>query len=181
LFAFPDLIIQTVFGADYVSASVVLQVLVWGSLLNVVGQINLSYLNASGRPFSVTSVIALAAVSNFVLNLALIPKYGMLGAAVATSLSFLFLLVLSAWKLHKLVTIVPPVWAWGKNVVCCVLMIGFMSVLKKVLVLPVWLEAGVVLAAAGVFYVVLVFLFRVVDVKELRELFYRILPATFKK
>lgn len=181
LFAFPDLIIQTVFGADYVSASVVLQVLVWGSLLNVVGQINLSYLNASGKPFVVTSIIAFAAIANFVLNLFLIPDYGMLGAAVATSLSFLLLLVLSAWKLHKLVTIVPPVWAWSKNVLCCIAMIGFMSVLKKVLVLPVWVEAGVVLAAAGVFYVVLVFLLRVIDVKELRELFYRILPATFKK
>ncbi len=167
---FPELIIQTIFGADYVSAAMPLRILSIGALMNIIAQVNLSYFNASGKPGLVTRFVGIVAIVNVVLNFLFIPSYGIAGAAAATSLSLLLLLIMSAWHLHRHLAVVSPVWSWMKNVLCCLAMIGSMFWLKKILQLNVFVEAGLVLAIAGIIYIILIFLLRVLDVKELKEL-----------
>lgn len=176
LFTFPDLIIRVIFGPEYEQASIALKILVFGALFSTVAQINFTYFSASGKPLLVTKLFAIAAIVNVVLNFILIPPYGIVGAAVATSLSLGVMLIINKAILHRYLKIESPVWSWTKNLVCCIIMIGIIIGLKKILVMQIFLEAFIVLLIAGMAYIGLIFLFGIVDVKELKELKSHIFP-----
>ncbi len=52
-------------------------------------------INLMGKTYLLPFIVGAAACANLALNFALIPSYGMMGAAVATTLSYLILLLLS--------------------------------------------------------------------------------------
>jgi O-antigen/teichoic acid export membrane protein len=77
------------FGADYVPAYASLVILSVGQLFNVfAGSVGM-LLNMTGHERDATRGVAVAAVANVPLNLALIPAFGMEGAAIATAISLL--------------------------------------------------------------------------------------------
>ncbi|MEZ4795085.1 MAG: flippase [Flavobacteriaceae bacterium] len=77
------------FGASYVSANTALLILLMGQAVNAFcGSIGV-YLNMTGKQ-QVFQVVLLSALGvNVVLNYFLIPKFGMTGAAIATSVSMI--------------------------------------------------------------------------------------------
>lgn len=79
-----DRLIGTVFGVEYLPAVLPLQILCWtipGAMFRGVAQ---SVLIAHGRQDHLLTTTAWAAAGNLALNVALIPVWGMAGAAVAT-------------------------------------------------------------------------------------------------
>lgn len=80
-------ILRLVFGAEYVAAYPALAILCGANLVHAgfgtVGPL----LNMSGYERDTTKGIAIAAATNIVLNAALIPFFGMIGAAVATAIT----------------------------------------------------------------------------------------------
>ncbi len=80
--------IRFVFGAEYLGAVPVLQVLSLFVLANAVTKITSNGLDFLGRARDRAIVKTTMAVANFVLNLLLIPALGVVGAAVATLITY---------------------------------------------------------------------------------------------
>ncbi|MCI4368701.1 MAG: polysaccharide biosynthesis C-terminal domain-containing protein, partial [Thermoplasmata archaeon] len=88
LFGFdPTLSIDAVFGAKFVSSALALQVLVVGSFISaILGPVN-SCMAGMGYARALLATTVLSAGINLVASLALIPTFGLLGAAVAWSVA----------------------------------------------------------------------------------------------
>lgn len=79
--------VQFVFGTDYLDAVPVVQVMSLYVLVNAVNRMNNDGLDFLGRARDRAIVKSGTAISNFVLNLLLIPILGVVGAAIATVLT----------------------------------------------------------------------------------------------
>lgn len=81
-------IISALFGKEYVKAALPLTILSIGYLLFSLSDISMNILSVLKRTKTIFCIIATFALSNVVLNYFLIPKYGIVGAGIATSISF---------------------------------------------------------------------------------------------
>jgi O-antigen/teichoic acid export membrane protein len=95
-----EFLVVTLFGAAFAAGALPLAVLACGQAINAgmgsAGQL----LNASGYERQTAIALAGAAFANITLNASLIPFWGMSGAALATSISFLLwngYMVLTLW------------------------------------------------------------------------------------
>lgn len=78
---------MSLFGSEFEKGSYALIILSLGQLINAItGSVGL-ILMMTGRQREHLNLILIMTLSNIVLNAILIPKYGLLGAALATSLS----------------------------------------------------------------------------------------------
>ncbi len=80
----PDAVIRLIFGHGFSSAGLLLLVLSPMPILMALDAVLGSLLNALGAQRAVTGIFIACAVVNVVLNIALIPHTGALGAAIAT-------------------------------------------------------------------------------------------------
>lgn len=88
LIVFGGEILELVFGVEFASGRLALAIICGGQLINAaVGSVVL-LLNMTGHETVVVRGLMVAAVSNILLNLVLIPVWGMEGAAVATVATF---------------------------------------------------------------------------------------------
>jgi O-antigen/teichoic acid export membrane protein len=86
IFAAP--IVKTVFGSAYLASIPVLQVHIWSTIAVFLGIASGQWLLAEGLQFISLLRTALGLLVNLMLNLVLIPNYGALGAAIATTVSY---------------------------------------------------------------------------------------------
>lgn len=88
VFLFAGFIIIELFGTNYISAISVLRIHIWAGISIFLGCAIIQYLVTENytKIFLATTIIG--AVSNVVINLILIPKYGINGAAISTVISY---------------------------------------------------------------------------------------------
>lgn len=108
LIVFPKFILNF-FGENYTKASVVLTIVLAGQLINTFsGSVGI-YLNMTGRQKVFQKIVLIAVSINLILNVILIPRYEMIGAAISTAIS------LSFWN------IAGAVWIYRKDNIMLVL------------------------------------------------------------
>ncbi|MDG5776838.1 flippase [Haloarculaceae archaeon H-GB1-1] len=88
---FPSDIVSVAFGAGYAGAGAALSILIVGSFTSAAFGRNRETLSALGATKFIMVSNAVAFVVNVVLNLVLIPRYGVVGAAVASTGSYVSL------------------------------------------------------------------------------------------
>lgn len=97
--------ILNLFGPNYTQATLALKIMVVAQVLNAFcGSVGY-YLNMTGKENAYLKMLLLALALNIVLNLLLIPKYGIEGAATATGLSLIlwnFIGVIYIYKKDKI-------------------------------------------------------------------------------
>lgn len=100
-FLFPETIINILFGPVYAQpvVALTLRILALGVLINVVFGPNAPTLIVFGRPRLVLLDNFIAAVVYIIANLILIPDYGMVGAAIAATLSLAVINVLKSTQI----------------------------------------------------------------------------------
>jgi O-antigen/teichoic acid export membrane protein len=81
---FAGTIIQVLFGPAYANSVPVLRILAWSGVLVICRGTFRQALNAAGQHSTDLGCAAVASATNVILNLILIPRYGMLGSAAAT-------------------------------------------------------------------------------------------------
>jgi O-antigen/teichoic acid export membrane protein len=91
LAVFPADVLGIVFGAEYTPAALVLTILTVGFFSHAATGRNRETISAIGFTKYVFLSNVVAFVANVVLNVLLIPRYGIVGAAVASASSYLFL------------------------------------------------------------------------------------------
>ncbi len=147
-----DEIVSFVFGASYVDSGPPLTVLAVGYAMLAVFSMALTMITSSGRPGMSLALAASALVVDVVLNLALIPAFGMMGAAVGTSVTFgIGLSVALVWLWRRFDAALP--WATALRVGLIVALLVLVESWMPIQELPVILE---VLVLGGT-YIALLF------------------------
>ncbi len=95
-------LIALVYGADYLPAYQILLFLIPGLILSSFNGITIPYFTSKNRQQVPIICGAVSLILNVVLNLMLIPKYGVIGAAMVTTFTYsLFSLVIVALYCHE--------------------------------------------------------------------------------
>jgi stage V sporulation protein B len=169
IFGFSDLIIEILFGDNFIGGAMALQILVIGVLFFTVSVVNHNVISAVGFPQSVTKIIFAAALLNVVANIILIPPFGIEGAAVATTASYCLALILSTLKVRQVVNSKIPLTIWVKTSLAAG---GFLLSVyggKMLLSLPKKVELIIVLTFSFCVYLGLVFMLRLISIIEVKR------------
>ena len=134
LFLFPEVVLNFLFGLNYIQAASALRILALGFMFHAfLGLNGLSLLVMGETRFLMLTSLS-GAISNVVLNVALIPILGIVGAALASLLSYCVVNIFNSTKLYQLSRIHPftrnyvkPV---GISIVLLTLIYAFTSYLK---------------------------------------------------
>ena len=108
VFVFSEYILL-IFGDGYLLAKNAFLILLLAQLFNCICGPSALYLNMTGRQKKLNVILLISLAINVILNLILIPEFGMLGAALGTSLSFVFAKVLASatvWHLDNVKTFI---------------------------------------------------------------------------
>lgn len=98
---FPETVIGVTFGPEYESGALALSVLAVGFFTHAIVGPNSNTLTSVGRTRLIMYDNVIVAGTNIALNFLLIPEYGILGAAVATSVSYGLLNALYTYQLYR--------------------------------------------------------------------------------
>jgi O-antigen/teichoic acid export membrane protein len=169
VFMFSSLFINLFFGQEYVSGALALQILLVGVLFYTVAGINNYIISAIGKPKIVTKIILFSALINFVANMSLIPFFGIIGAAIATSLSYLTTLLISTYMITKFIQTKLPIVIWLKITFVGLIFVLFIGLLKKVLVMNPWAELIISTMLAGIVYLIFIYVLKIIDIKEIKR------------
>ncbi len=84
LFLFSDYLLGILFGSEFLIAGSILKILACGALFSSVVGISTSLISIKGKTKMVLSNFLVFTIINILLNILLIPRSGMIGAAIAT-------------------------------------------------------------------------------------------------
>ncbi len=104
---FPEFI-TGMFGEEYKVGATEMIVLAAGQLVNSLCGPNMTILTMTGKERNAQAIMMVAAGANLLLNFLLIPKYGIMGAAIATSVSMVLWNIASVaaiYRYYKIITI----------------------------------------------------------------------------
>jgi O-antigen/teichoic acid export membrane protein len=93
LYVLSDYFVLFYYGSEYGASSYSLQILLVGTFFFGISRVFFPVLQATGWLRYTESLTVITLVVNIALNLFLIPRYGIEGAAIATSISYVFLFV----------------------------------------------------------------------------------------
>lgn len=115
-------IILFIYGSGYENSILALKILIW-QVFTVFVNVPFAYclLACEGRKYYMYSVV-LGAIINIVLNLILIPRYSLIGAAIATIISEI--IVLTALYIFSLKIIYAPIGKYAIKIVICSSLLG---------------------------------------------------------
>lgn len=85
---FSDDVVSLFYGTGFLSSSLALRILIWAEIFVFLGVVNNSILIAANKQKIDPIFTGVSAVVNIVLNLILIPKYGIVGAALVSLISY---------------------------------------------------------------------------------------------
>jgi O-antigen/teichoic acid export membrane protein len=100
-----DQLLYYLYGAAFTAGNGALSVLLAMQIVNVFMYLQIMSLNAIDRPRDSFRATMIAALMNILLNIALIPVFGILGAAIATALSMSVNALLSYILLRRIVPV----------------------------------------------------------------------------
>ena len=95
LLLFSEYVLST-FGSNYILAKNALWVLLIAQFFNSITGPSALYLNMTGRQKKLNVILLISLVINIVLNFLLVPAFGMLGAAISTTTSFVISKILAS-------------------------------------------------------------------------------------
>ena len=174
MFSFSDLIIKVFFPLGYVEASLTLKILSIGMIFATLTGISVNFFAGIGKPQISSLIIYTSALFNLVANFILIPIFGIVGAAITTTLSHFIAMVMGLIKTRKFITFKIPIAIWAKTLFSGILFIIIIWLLKEIISINALAEASIVLAISGAAYIGFLFVFRIINAKEMRDLLRRI-------
>jgi O-antigen/teichoic acid export membrane protein len=164
MFVYPESLLTNIYGADYISGALVLRILAMGSIANSYFGFNYHTIMASGDSDLLMKCSLASAAMNVFLNFILIPQYGILGAAIASSVSFSLIEVFMTFKIWKNQNIHPFTLTYKRLTVIGILMIASMLAARKALLLT---GANWEYAAFIILYFAIVMYANILDKAEL--------------
>ncbi len=174
-FSFSAEILNLFFGSFYAQGSDVLKILAIGAIFFSIVQINGTVLNGLGKPKNYTKIVYLGAIINLVGNIILIPIIGIIGAAISTLLTYIVMFLFSFVELRKFVRIKVPVLDWTKTLIIGIISLLSVYFLKNLLVTNIFLEVFICFSVFISIFIILLFLFKIINLKEILDLIKQII------
>ena len=104
---FPGAVINILFGSEFVNAATSLKFLAIGMFFYSIFTISENLLSMREKTKITLMSFVLAAFLNITLNIILVPRYGINGAAISTMLSYIFWSILTLFMAKKYTSIIP--------------------------------------------------------------------------
>ena len=172
---YPEVILNYLFGEEFIIGVNALRILTIGVLLYAISTVNIASLSAFDKVSYTSKIVLSATALNIILNFILIPMFSIDGAAIATTISYMFILISSTIMLRRILPIKYPFVHWIKTWILYILFLILGFYLKKIINLPIFLEITVVLGLSITLYFVGIFLFKFIKIEELRDLVRKVL------
>lgn len=160
-----------VYKEQFISAAIVSQWLIWSVVIQFFNEPNSRLVVIAGYPEMITVMLGISMTTNILLNCFLIPRFGVLGSALAHLFSTLLFAILNGvFVFYRIIRINPlpmiskpalAAFAWGGILYFC---------------RPFAL--GVRLALGGICYLAVIFLTRAISVRDLHILGQVITPSS---
>ena len=122
VFLFPSVVLTVLFGAEYVASTIALQILALGFFVHTFLGPNSMTMIVLGKTRFLMWFSGISVGVNVVLNVLLIPRYGMEGAAVASAVSLTTINILTMYKVHQYSGIHPFTWNYIKPVMAATML-----------------------------------------------------------
>lgn len=168
MFLFPDVTISFLFGQKYRAAAHALQILALGFMFHTFLGLNGMTLIIIGKPkFNMIGDV-FAVVSNITLNIALIPRYGTVGAALATIVSYFVANFFMSYWLYRETKIHPFSWSYMKSLVISFVSLGIVKAMN-LKVDTIWHALCTLIGPLAAYYA-LVLLSRSIDKEDVELL-----------
>ncbi len=171
LFVYAKDFILLFFSEKYVTGATTLQIILIGTLFYLIGFVSNNVLSALGKPKEVTKIVLSAAALNFLFNLILIPKFGIVGAGFATTFSYIYIFVLSTYTLKKAVPFTFSL-SFLFKILCStlVLIISLFSFKLAALFANFYVNFALTVVVSGVIYFFVCHLLHLFSFNELQTL-----------
>lgn len=178
--AIADVFITKVYGAAYLPSVVPLQILVASLIFAFLDFPVGSLLNACNMQRIQTTAMGVTMVFNILLNIILIPRFSIIGAAVAALLSNAALFIFGYIYVHRIVEL--PSWKfWGKiaKILLAAAIMGLVVILFKGFLIHIFAPAGfirtltflgILMLLGGITYLLLLFIFGILRKEEINDL-----------
>lgn len=145
-------ILGVLFGSEYISGWLILIVLIVGKLPEGIQAIVARYLQGLNRPDLEARATIVATALNLVLNIVLISQFGLIGAAIATTVSYAAGTVMRLRYLSWLIRIRFPYREVGWCVLASVIMAGTVFWLRTLITIDSFLPlSGIIVVGVGVY------------------------------
>jgi len=128
-------IIQFVYGEGFSSAASALKILIWAEALVFVNYLGGQLLNVIDKQNVYTKIIGITAGLNIFLNTFLIPKYGYIGASIATLLCELLVFILVYQTIRGFLLKINLLCLLWRPILCS---LGMGIIILKIDFLPLW-------------------------------------------
>ena len=150
---FPTPIVRLIYGSSYTTAATPLSILAFGFFSSALVGGSTLLLQSIGKTKPVFGILAFAAVSNVILNYILIPKYGVVGAAIATCTTLTaksFMSLISAYHYTKMH---PYKRSYYKSILASLFSVGTVYVVIKYIfaTVPLWVLLPAFLAFVALY------------------------------
>ncbi len=162
-FAFAPLIIKVLFGVKYVAASNALRIFSLFFIFMAVRSINFSVIAGIGKPKERSIILYYGAGFNVLMDLLLIPKFGISGAAFATGLGYLLMAYLTFRLINKYYPVKINLLRQAKTIIASIFFLLSIYLLRDLLLMPVLIKAGIILLFSFIIYLLSLFLLRVIN------------------
>jgi O-antigen/teichoic acid export membrane protein len=107
MFIFPGAFINIFFGKEYLVSSNSLRILAFGSFIYVFSSLWTTILMMAGKSKTILTNFIVASIINLLLNVILVIRYGIIGAAIATSIVWIGLSLALLIEVKKSVNFLP--------------------------------------------------------------------------
>ena len=135
MFVYPESLLTKIYGAEYASGAIVLQILALGFITNAFFGFNYHTIMASGDSGLLMKCSLASAGMNVILNVILIPQYGIVGAAIASSVSFSAIEIFMTFKIWKNQNMHPFTSTYRRLTLIGIFLVVFMLAARKSLLL----------------------------------------------
>ncbi len=177
LVVFPEELLRVLFGEGFIAASPVLQLLAPTMVILTFAVTIEAVFMGVGKSGDAAKQIYVGGALNIILGLLLIPRFGMVGAAITLLLAIVGRFAYGMLTLRHTIRVSVPWDAWARTVLSSIGFVATILFLKRTLELGIGFEVAISLAAAAIVYCLLLFFLRVVTREELTTLFRRVVPS----
>lgn len=167
---FSNVLITLVYGKGYLPGDMSFKILLVGVIFLSIKMLNEIALVGLKKTKQVMKINIYSAIINIILNLILIPFYGIIGAAIATSISFLLGMILSLYYIKININIKFPLLKWLITLVCSGIFLLVIYLIKQIHISNVWVDIIISLGISGIIYIFLTHTLRLWNFKELMKL-----------
>jgi O-antigen/teichoic acid export membrane protein len=160
--ALADQIVLFLFGLAYGPAALALKIVIWVVPLMFISEFLGYVVVVSGREGRVARAVLLSTGLNVVINILLVPRFGLLAAAAMTVVTEAVLVGQYLWMLREEMRQLDRAYLLWRPVLAALLMGGLVLLLRPYV--PFFVNVGI----GGAAYVSLLLVFGVVGIEELR-------------